>query len=44
MNTEILGIIITFLIAVALSIPFGKYIARVYEGSKTWFDPVFNPL
>ena len=44
MNTEILGIIITFLIAVALSIPFGKYIARVYEGSKTWFDPVFNPI
>ena len=44
MNTEILDIIITFLIAVALSIPFGKYIARVYEGSKTWFDPVFNPI
>lgn len=42
MNTEILGIIITFLIAVALAIPFGKYIARVYDGSKTWLDPVFN--
>lgn len=44
MNTEILGIIITFLIAVALAIPFGKYIAKVYEGSKTWLDPIFNPL
>lgn len=44
MNTEILGIIITFLIAVALAIPFGKYIARVYDGSKTWLDPVFNPI
>lgn len=44
MNTEILGIIITFLSAVALAIPFGKYIARVYDGSKTWLDPVFNPI
>ena len=44
MNTEILGIIITFLIAVALAIPFGKYIAKVYEGSKTLLDPIFNPL
>lgn len=44
MNTEIYGIIIIFLVAVALAIPFGKYIAKVYEGSKTWLDPVFNPI
>ncbi|PXV60091.1 K+-transporting ATPase ATPase A chain [Dysgonomonas alginatilytica] len=44
MNTEILGIITTFLIAVALAIPFGKYISKVYEGSKTWLDPLFNPI
>ncbi len=44
MNTEILGIITTFLIAVALAIPLGKYISKVYEGSKTWLDPIFDPI
>lgn len=44
MNTEILGIIAMFALTVALAIPFGKYIAKVYEGSKTLLDPVFNPI
>lgn len=44
MNTEILGIILMFVLTLALAIPFGKYIARVYQGSKTFLDPVFNPL
>lgn len=44
MNTEISGIILMFVLTLVLSIPLGKYIARVYQGSKTFLDPVFNPL
>ena len=44
MNTEILGIILMFVLTLVLAITFGKYIARVYQGSKTFLDPLFNPL
>ncbi|WP_129019487.1 potassium-transporting ATPase subunit KdpA [Edaphocola flava] len=44
MNTEILGILATFLIALLLALPLGKYIARVYAGEKTKMDFLFNPL
>ncbi|MDR1716826.1 MAG: potassium-transporting ATPase subunit KdpA [Prevotella sp.] len=44
MNTEILGIIVMFVLSVTLAIPLGKYIAKVYGGKKTFFDPVFNPI
>jgi K+-transporting ATPase ATPase A chain len=44
MNTEIFGIIAMFLVTLILAIPFGKYIAKVYAGEKTFFDPVFKPV
>lgn len=44
MNTEILGIVAMFIITLLLSIPFGKYIAKVYHGEKTLLDPIFNPI
>jgi len=44
MNTELFGIIAMFALTVAFAIPFGKYIAKVYAGEKTSFDPVFNPI
>ncbi|MNS39408.1 Potassium-transporting ATPase A chain [compost metagenome] len=44
MNTEILGILATFLIALLLALPLGRYIARVYAGEKTKMDFLFNPL
>ena len=44
MNTELIGIIAMFALTVALAIPFGKYIAKVYSGDKTPLDPVFNPI
>src|SRR5471030_58696 len=37
MNTEILGVIFMYLAMVGLAIPLGKYIARVFNGEKTWF-------
>jgi K+-transporting ATPase ATPase A chain len=44
MNTEIIAIIVMFLGTIALAIPLGKYIAKVYAGDRTIFNPVFNPI
>ncbi|MEO8254665.1 MAG: potassium-transporting ATPase subunit KdpA [Flavobacterium sp.] len=44
MNTELFGVIIIFIISIVLAIPIGKYIAKVYLGDKTLFDPIFNPI
>lgn len=43
MNTELLGIIITYLLTLAIAIPLGKYLAKVFAGEKTWTD-FLNPL
>ena len=44
MNTEILGVILIYGAAVALALPLGRYIAKVFTGDKTLLDPIFNPL
>ena len=44
MNTEILGIVAMFLLTLALAIPLGKYISKVYGLENTWLDFIFNPL
>jgi K+-transporting ATPase ATPase A chain len=44
MNTEIIGILFMFLATIALAIPLGRYMAKVYDGRKTWLDPILNPL
>ncbi|HEX5023706.1 MAG TPA: potassium-transporting ATPase subunit KdpA [Agriterribacter sp.] len=44
MNTEILGIILMYVLTVALAIPLGRYIGKVYEGEKTWLDRLLNPV
>ncbi|MCW3090032.1 MAG: potassium-transporting ATPase subunit KdpA [Ferruginibacter sp.] len=38
MNTELTGIIVTFIITVLLAFPLGKYIAKVFSGEKTFLD------
>jgi K+-transporting ATPase ATPase A chain len=38
MNTEYIGIIFMYLATVALAIPLGKYIAKVFRGDRTWLD------
>ena len=38
MNTEITGIIISFILTVLFAYPLGKYIAKIYGGEKTWLD------
>jgi len=37
MNTEYIGVIVMYLASIALAIPMGKYIAKVFKGEKTWF-------
>ncbi len=38
MNSEITGIIATFLITILLAFPLGKYIAKVFNGDRTFTD------
>lgn len=38
MNTELIGIIATFLITLLIAIPLGKYLAKVFAGEKVWTD------
>lgn len=44
MNTEIIGILVMFLLMVVLAIPLGRYIGKVFAGERTWADRIFNPL
>ena len=44
MNSEIIGIVLMFVITVLLDIPLGRYIGKVYNGEKTWLDFLFSPL
>ena len=43
MNTELTGIIVTFVITLAIAIGLGKYMAKMYAGEKVWTD-IFKPL
>jgi K+-transporting ATPase ATPase A chain len=43
MNTEMIGIIVSFIITVAIAFPLGKYIAKVFKGEKTFTD-FLNPI
>src|SRR4051812_15470229 len=43
MNTELLGVIITFLLTVLFAYPLGKYMAKVFAGEKTFTD-FMNPV
>lgn len=38
MNTEILGVVLQIALMVVLAYPLGRYIAKVYQGEKTWSD------
>lgn len=38
MNSEILGVLILFIVTVILAIPLGRYCVKVFKGEKTWLD------
>ena len=44
MVTQLIGAMAIFLFTILLAIPLGRYIARVYNGDKTWLDFIFNPI
>ena len=37
-------IFVTIAISVALAIPLGAYLARIWKGERTWLDPVLKPV
>jgi len=43
MNTELTGVIVTFLLSVLLAYPLAKYIAKVFAGERTFTD-FMNPM
>ncbi len=44
MNTEILGVIFMYVLVLALAIPLGRYIGKVFTYQNTWPDKIFNPI
>ena len=44
MNTEILGIILMFVVTVSLAIPLGRYIGKILSKEKSLLDKFLNPL
>lgn len=38
MNTELLGILATYLLTLVIAIPLGRYLAKVFAGEKVWTD------
>ncbi|WP_069659694.1 potassium-transporting ATPase subunit KdpA [Arcticibacter eurypsychrophilus] len=43
MNTELTGVILTYIITLAIAIPLGIYLAKVFSAEKVWTD-FFKPL
>ncbi len=38
MNTELFGIVASFVLTLVIAIPLGKYLAKMYAGEKIWTD------
>jgi len=38
MNSELLGMVATYLLTLLIAIPIGKYLAKVFAGEKVWTD------
>jgi len=44
MGIDILQWVVFWAILLALVFPVGRYMAKVFTGGRTWFDPVLNPI
>jgi K+-transporting ATPase ATPase A chain len=44
MNIEYTAVVFTIFLTILTSIPLGRYMARVFQGERTWLDPVFLPI
>jgi K+-transporting ATPase ATPase A chain len=39
-----LQVLIFFALLAAITIPLGAYLFRVFDGRRTWLDPVLRPM
>ena len=44
MNSEILGVVLMFILTLAIALPLGNYIGKLFTYQKTLLDPIFNPI
>ena len=44
MNSEIIGIIVTYALVLLFAIPLGRYIGKIFNYENTWLDKIFNPI
>lgn len=44
METDLLGIVATFVLTILLAWPLGKYIAAIYTGAPHWSDKIFGGI
>ena len=44
MNSEIIGIIVTYAMVLLFAIPLGGYIGKIFNYENTWLDKIFNPI
>lgn len=44
MNSEILGIIVSYVLVLLLAIPLGRYISKIFNYESTWLDKIFDPI
>lgn len=44
MNSELLGVLLMYATVLALAIPLGRYIGKIFNYEKTGLDKLFNPL
>lgn len=44
MGTEYLAVAFTIVVAIATSVPLGRYVFALFSGGRTWLDPIFLPL
>jgi len=44
MQSQLIGVVLMYLLTLALAIPFGKYMANVFAGTPNWSDKLFSPL
>ena len=44
MIADLAAVVLTLAITVLTSVPLGRYMARVFQGRRTWLDPVLLPI
>jgi K+-transporting ATPase ATPase A chain len=44
MGTEYLAVVLTLVFTIATSVPLGLYMARVFNGERTFLDQIFGPI